>query len=153
MKRRHFVKYSLATGTITAAAIGLMPSMLFARLVARETFEASTVQEVVKELFGNQAASPSNAIELNVPVQSDGKSVPVNIATRLDNIEMIAITTENKHQPLASVVNVTGPVGGYSTRIRIDKTSMITVYIKANGKLYNTSAKIKISKGGYGMSH
>jgi predicted secreted protein len=155
MKRRHFLKMGLmaATATPVASILLSMPGMLYARDMARDTFTLKTAQDVANRLFKGKPAVSSDAVRLEVPIQSDGKSVPVKVKTELDNIKTIAIVTENTDQPLASVVSISGPVSGFSTRVRVEKTSTITAYVSTDDKLYSATASIKISKGGYGMSH
>lgn len=60
-------------------------------------------------------------IEIEAPIQAEGEAVPIKVIVDMDNVETIAITTENDYFPLNSVINLIGSVTGYSTRIRTSK--------------------------------
>lgn len=153
MKRRAFIKIGLiTTGLGTSIITGLAcPSLLFADTASREAFSAKTGKEIINTLFNGETAQPAESVKIDMPIQADGHAVPVKVTADLNNIETIAIITENPDTPLASMASLSGQISGYSTRIRVASSSTVTVLVKANGKLYTASQFIKINRGGYGM--
>jgi sulfur-oxidizing protein SoxY len=64
---------------------------------------------------------------------------------------MIAIVTRNSPAPLNTYVTLSDAEGYYSTRIRMERSSIVTAYVRASGQLYSASTYIKVNRGGYGM--
>jgi predicted secreted protein len=138
--------------TLTLSTGLLRPTAVLANTWPRNAFQAANDRDVIKSLFADKVATPSKKIEIKAPMQADGAAVPVNVIVNMDKVETIAITIENDQFPLRSVVNLTGSVSGYNTRIRMSKTSSVTAFVMADGKLYSVSTRVKITKGGYGMN-
>lgn len=154
MKRRTFVSCGLFGGSVTIALCsGLVyPALALANKWPRNLFQTKSSKDVIHSLFGNETATASDLVKVSAPVQTDGTAVPVKVHADLDGIKTIAVLTENDHAPLASVVNFSGPVSGYSIRIRLARTSTVTALVKAKGKLYSATTRVKVSGGGYGMT-
>jgi sulfur-oxidizing protein SoxY len=154
MKRRTFVSCGLFSGSLAMALCsGLVyPALALANAWPRNLFQTKSAKDVIHGLFDNETAIASDAVKVSAPVQSDGMAVPIKVQAKFDGIDTIAIITENKNSPLASVAYFSGPVSGYSIRIRVANTSTVTAFIKANGKLYSAATRVKITKGGYGMT-
>lgn len=153
MNRRNFLKQSLAGTTITmVASTGLLRSTtVFATVWPFNAFQASTVPQVLDQLFGTGQATQSSAVTLVVPMQSNGRSVPISVTSQLKDIESMAIMVEENACPLATLVRTPEAGDFYSCYIRMLKTSAVTAYVYAGGKLYSNSATVKINVGGYGM--
>ena len=121
-------------------------------LWSQQAFSARTETEVIQHLFDRRKADVETGIDLRVPMQSDGLTVPVQILADREDIDALAIISSHGSRPLVTAARFTRPVRGYSTRIRLDQNGRITAYISAGGKLYVKTANIKINVGGYGMS-
>ena len=105
MKRRLFLKASLATGTV-GMAVGtglLMPGdVLAARTVA--AFNAESVDGAVKEGMGSDAMTDSAEITLDIPDNPEnGAVVPVAVATTLTGVQSIALLVEKNAKPLCGI--------------------------------------------------
>jgi predicted secreted protein len=155
MKRRTFLQTTVAAGLLAAAGVGSLFGSAAGLVAARpaDAFTASREAEVVRALFGNLTATPSNAVRIiDAPYQAArGVGVPLSVACGLDGIETMAIVTRNNRQPLNAVISLSGADGYYRTRIKVEQTSPVTVYVKADGKLYSASTVVKVTGGGYGM--
>jgi len=149
MKRRSFLK-----GTITILA-GLGASRISASMAVPgpiDAFSAESVTDVLAALFGNARAIPSDAVRIEAPLQATkGKAVSLKVLSDLGGVAMIAIVTANNLHPLNTYIRLFDADGYYSTRIKMERSSMVTAYIKtAGGSLYSASTHIKVGLGGYG---
>lgn len=154
MKRRNFIINSLTgTGLAVASVSGLfIPNLVLASSWPRSAFSTTSQKDAVQELFGSHAAVSSSAIKIDAPIQAEnGNVVPVKVKTTIDKVETIAIVVENNPRPLATSVILSGKTKGlFGARIKMGETSKITAYVKANGKLFTASRKVKVTIGGCG---
>ena len=155
MKRRTFLQTTVAAGLLAAAGVGSLFRSAAGLAAARpaDAFAARSEADLVRALFGNLTATPSKAVRIvDAPyLATRGIGVPFIVACDLDGIETIAVVTRNNRQPLNTVISLSGADGYYRTRIKVERTSSVTVYVKAAGKLYSASTTIKVTGGGYGM--
>jgi sulfur-oxidizing protein SoxY len=149
MKRRSFL-----TGTLSlAAGISLlMPVRSLALPEPIDAFTTRSERDVLRALFGDTRFKRSDAVKIEAPLQATkGKAISFKVSCDLNEVEMIAILTENNRYPLNTYVSLFDADGYYSTRIRVEQTSMVTACIKAGGELYSASTRVKLNEGGYGM--
>lgn len=152
MKRRIFLKGSLAGGTLAVAAgSGLFrPLDSLAGERPKSAFEAESPQDTLKNLFGTTDAIESNDIKINAPRQAEnGAVVPIKVETTLP-ADMIAIVAEKNPNPLTTAVSLNGAAGYYSARIKMGQTSDVVAYVKSGDKLYKATQQIKVTVGGCG---
>lgn len=149
MKRRSFLAGTLSI----AAGVGLlMPVKSLAVPESMDAFTARSERDVLRALFGDTRLKRSDAIKIDAPLQATkGKAIPFKLSCDLNEVEMIAILTVNNRYPLNTYVSLFDADGYYSTRIRVEQTSMVTACIKAGGELYSAYAHVKVNEGGYGM--
>ncbi len=154
MKRRTFLKGTLAGGVLTVAAgSGLLrPTEVFAASWPKAAFDAKTEADAVASLFGTSASSASSAIRIKAPIQAEnGAVVPIKVQAEMDGVQSIAVVVAKNPRPLATSVDLSsGATGYYSTRIKMGKTSKVTAYVKAGGKLHTASKTVKVTVGGCG---
>jgi sulfur-oxidizing protein SoxY len=154
IKRRSFLKGTLAGGVLAVAAgTGLLkPTRVLAAAWPKSAFDAKTEADAVKDLFGTASAAPSNAVHMRAPIQAENAAVvQINVKADMDGVESIALVVEKNPSPLATSVDLSGGATGfYSTRIKMAKTSKITAYVKAGGKLHTVSKTVKVTVGGCG---
>jgi sulfur-oxidizing protein SoxY len=153
MKRRSFLKGTLATGAAAVAVnAGLLtPSTVLA--AKGPAFEAKTVDDAIKTLYGTTATAESGDVVLKAPeIAENGAVTPVTVdATKLDGVESIAILADKNPTVLACVHNYSGPALGYiSTRIKMGETMNVIAVVKAGGKLYKAQQQVKVTIGGCG---
>ena len=154
MKRRSFLCGALSTGTLAiVAGAGLLRANASPATDNPESaFAATSEAEALRALFGPLAPAPSERIRIEVPSQAMyGKGAACKVWCDLEGVEVIAVLTRNNRYPLNTFLRLSGADAYYSTRIRVEETSPVSVYVRAGSGLYFASATIKVSHGGYGM--
>ena len=153
MKRRIFLKGSLATGAIgIAASAGLLTPRASLAAWSKEAFEAKDVNSALSGLFGSSDLAGSDKIKIKAPdIAENGAVVPISVTSDISDIESISIIAEKNASPLtANFVLGPGAEGYVSTRIKMGKTSSVIAVVKAGGKLYSTGKEVKVTIGGCG---
>jgi sulfur-oxidizing protein SoxY len=153
MKRRIFLKGSLATGVIgVAASAGLLTPRASLAAWSKEAFEAKDVNTALSGLFGSSDLTGSDKIKIKAPdIAENGAVVPISVTSDISGIESISIIAEKNASPLtASFILGPGAEGYVSTRIKMGKTSSVIAVVKAGGKLYSTGKEVKVTIGGCG---
>ena len=153
MKRRLLLKATL-TGGVIGVAVGaglLRPRMVLAAR-PEQAFEAKSVGDALKGLYESDALAESQDIKIKAPdIAENGAVVPVEVSTRLPNVESISIVIEENNRPLAADFQLTPrSVGKVSTRVKVAKSSKILAVVKSDGKLYSTAKEVKVTIGGCG---
>ncbi len=150
IKRRTFLKQTLATSTVALAA-GVVPRAVLA-VWPESAFRAANVSEALGGLVGGDATTNSDEIAIKAPdIAENGAVVPVTVSSGLGNVESIAIVAVNNPFPLtASFVLAEGTEAFVSTRIKMAKTSEVMAVVKANGTLYAARKEVKVTIGGCG---
>jgi len=154
MKRRTFLKGTLAGGVVAAAAgAGLLrpTEVLAAEWGKSSAFHQSSVNGALQKLFGTTKMSNSSSVSIEAPIQAEnGSVVQISGSTSLkaDSIALIAV---NNPSPLTAYVKLHNGANGYfRTHIKMGKTSDVHVVVRAGGKLYKATQKIKVTVGGCG---
>jgi sulfur-oxidizing protein SoxY len=106
----------------------------------------------MNELLGTDQTTPSDQINLDVPVIAEnGAVVPITISTTLSNVESISIVVENNPRPLAAMFEIMpGTVPEISSRIKMGETSDVLAVVKTDAGIYSTSKQVKVTIGGCG---
>ena len=153
MKRRIFLKGSLAAGTLAVAAGAgmLTPTRVLASTWPKAAFESKTETDALNAFFGTSEVEQGDQVSIKAPLQAEnGAVVPIKVMTSLEGVEAIAIITIKNPSPYTTSLQVAGAGGLYSTRIKMGQTSPVNCYVKAGGKLYLASQEIKVTVGGCG---
>jgi sulfur-oxidizing protein SoxY len=151
--RRTFLQSTLAGSVLAvAASAGLLtPTRVLAAAWPNAAFEAKSMDDVLKALYGTSTAATSTAITIKAPIQAEnGAVVPITVSSTLPNVEAIAVMVEKNAQPLVAAVNLTGAQGFFSARMKMGKTSDVKVVVKSGGKLHTATQQIKVTVGGCG---
>ena len=153
MKRRVFLKSTLASGALAlAAGAGILkPTKVMAAAWPDAAFAAKKYDEGLSALMGSASPAESGEVKIKAPLQAEnGAVVPIKIETSLP-AEMIAVFAEKNPQPLTTVVDLSGGAKGfYSARIKMGATSPVHAIVKAGGKLVRATQEIKVTVGGCG---
>lgn len=152
IKRRTFLQGGLAGGLLAVAAgAGLLrPARALAAQWPKGAFEARSIQDALKNLYGTTDAGESKSIKIKAPLQAEnGAKVPVQVITDLP-AESIDILVKDNAMPLAGRAVLPSANGFFSTRIKMAKSSDIVAVVKANGKLHRTKLSVKVTVGGCG---
>jgi sulfur-oxidizing protein SoxY len=116
-----------------------------------EAFKAKSEADAIKALYG-KAAEASDKIKLDAPeIAENGAVVPVSVSTTLADVTSISfLVSENPVVLIASYKIPAGTVPSVANRIKMAKTSNVTVVVEAGGKLYSAAREVKVTVGGCG---
>ncbi|HJW80614.1 MAG TPA: hypothetical protein VJ396_00085, partial [Acidiferrobacterales bacterium] len=84
MNRRTFLKGTVAGSVLAvAASAGLLtPTRVLAAAWPAAAFDAKTIDDALKGLYGTSAAADSKAITIKAPIQAEnGAVVPIAVST------------------------------------------------------------------------
>ena len=153
INRRTFLKGTLAGSVVAVAATAglLTPTRVLAAAWPAAAFEAKSIDDALKGLYGASSAGDSTAINIKAPLQAEnGAVVPIAISTTLPGVESIAILVKENASPLVASVALAGAEGYFSARMKMGKTSDVKVVVKSGGKLHVATQQIKVTVGGCG---
>jgi len=151
--RRTFLKSAGAVGTVavTIAAGLLKPGVAFAAAWNNLAFAAKETADAIKNA-GYEGAAESKEIVIKAPdIAENGAVVPVSVTSNIPGTTSMAIFVEKNPLPLiADFEFLSGAEPNISTRIKMAKTSIVRVSVKAGGKNYTNSREVKVTIGGCG---
>lgn len=154
MKRRSFLKATLATGAASVAvSAGLLtPSTVLASW-NKAAFESKSMEDALKGIFGSSDAANSGDVKLTAPaIAENGAVTPVQVdASGMSGVESIALVATKNPTPLVCKYDFSGAAQGFvSTRIRMGSTQNVMAVVKAGGKLYKAEQEVRVTIGGCG---
>ncbi len=154
MKRRSFLKGTLATG---AAAVAVNAGLLTPNTVLadwnKKAFEAKSTDDAISAVYGSAGAADSGDVKLKAPaIAENGAVTPVTVdATGIDGVESISILASKNPQPMVCEYSFAGSAQGFvSTRIKMGQTMNVIAVVKAGGKLLKAQQEVKVTIGGCG---
>ncbi|MFW2438403.1 MAG: thiosulfate oxidation carrier protein SoxY [Arenicellales bacterium] len=153
MKRRIFLKGSLATGAVgMAVSTGLLTPRVSLAAWSKAAFEATDVNTAVSALFNTADMSSSDKINIKAPdIAENGAVVPVSVTASIDGVSSISIFADKNATPLTAEFTLGPGTEGYvSTRIKMGKTANVIAVVKAGDKLYSAQKEVKVTIGGCG---
>ncbi|MES9889160.1 MAG: thiosulfate oxidation carrier protein SoxY [Candidatus Sedimenticola sp. 6PFRAG1] len=153
MKRRIFVKGSLAAGALgVAVGAGLLTPKTVLAAWPKDAFEAKSVADALTALHGSGDSAESGDIKIKAPdIAENGAVVPITVSTEMEGVESITIMAANNPVPMVASFNMgEGAMGFVSTRIKMGKTGDVIAVVKAGGKLQSNRKEVKVTIGGCG---
>ncbi|GAO01183.1 thiosulfate oxidation carrier protein SoxY [Anaeromyxobacter sp. PSR-1] len=137
-------------GMLVAAGI-LKPSWGRAADWNKAAFEARTMKEALDAL-GAGAPADSKDIAVTAPdIAENGAVVPITATSNLPDTESIAFLVEaNPNMLAASFLLTPASLPVVSTRVKMARTSNVSVLVKAGGRFYVATKEIKVTLGGCG---
>jgi sulfur-oxidizing protein SoxY len=149
----------LLKGAGVAALIGLgvipfdVPQALAAAndKYPEDAFKQKSEADAIKALYG-KTAEPSDKVKMDAPeIAENGAVVPISATTTLSDVTSISfLVSENPISLVASYKIPAGTLPSVANRIKMAKTSNVTVIVEAGGKLYSAQKEIKVTVGGCG---
>ena len=151
MKRRIFLKGSVAAGAVGLAAGVLTPQAVLAAW-PKAAFESKDLGAALNDVFGSDAAEASDAIMIKAPdIAENGAVVPITIETSAEGVTEIALIAKENATPLVAVYHLTeSSVPFVSNRIKMGKTGDVVAVVKAGGKMMKAHKSVKVTIGGCG---
>ena len=153
MKRRIFLKGSLATGAVgMAVSTGLLTPRVSLAAWSKAAFEATDVNGGTTALYGSSNTDKSDKIKIKAPdIAENGAVVPISVTTSIDGVSSISLFADKNATPLTANFQLGPGAEGYvSTRIKMGKTANVIAVVKAGDKLYSASKEVKVTIGGCG---
>jgi len=154
MKRRSFLKGTLATG---AAAVAVNAGLLTPSTVLAEwnskAYAAKSMDDALNAVYGSASTADSGDIKLKAPaIAENGAVTPITVdASAMSGVESISILASKNPMPLACEYQFAGAAVGFaSTRIKMGETQNVVAVVKAGGKLYKAEQEVKVTIGGCG---
>jgi sulfur-oxidizing protein SoxY len=151
--RRVFLQRAIASGTLAVfGGAGLLrPDLSSAAEWPRLAFNATTVEQVLKTLYGTNVTAESTAIRLKAPRQAEnGALVPIEVSSTLPGVASVAIVVDRNPRPLVGVMNFNGAEPFLSLHIRMDETSNVRALVYSQDRLYTRQQLIRVTVSGYG---
>ena len=153
MKRRLFLKASLATGAVgMAVGTGLLAPRTVLAAWNTAAFNAESVADALKAGMGSDAVTDSTEITLDIPENPEnGAVVPVAVATTLTGVQSIALLVEKNIKPLCGIFYPGKRMKpALSIRVKVGESADIIAVVKAGDKLYSARKAVKVTIGGCG---
>lgn len=151
--RRAFLKSAGAVGTVAIAiAAGLLkPGSVFAATWNNLAFTAKEPADAINNA-GYGGATESSDIVIKAPdIAENGAVVPVSATSNIPGTTSMAIFVEKNPAPMIASFEFSNGAESYiSTRLKMAKTSIVRVSVKAGGKNYTNSREVKVTIGGCG---
>src|SRR6201999_2496163 len=130
-------------GLVALVGLGNLPFGLTPALAAandkwpEDAFKQKAEADAIKSLYG-KTAEQSDKVKLDAPeIAENGAVVPISVA---DNPSALAASYNIPPGTIPSVAN----------RLKMAKTSNVTVIVEAGGKLYSATKEVKVTVGGCG---
>ena len=153
IKRRFFLKSTLAAGTVgVAAGAGLLTPQSVIGAWNAEAFGAKEMPSALTALMGSDHTEPSEEIKIKAPdIAENGAVVPITISSAMKGVESVALIASNNPVPLVASFDLgEGAHCFVSTRIKMGKTGDVVAVVKTGGKLYSARKSVKVTIGGCG---
>ena len=113
-------------------------------------FDHQNYSSALEEVLQGHPLQQSDQVSLKIPpISQSGVSVPAAVSTTLKQVESIILFVEENPNPMVAEYLFFGSAIAYvSTRIKMNKSSLVHVIVKANGSYYGTSEKVTVKRGG-----
>lgn len=148
MNRRNFLSFAGGMVALSVAPINLSAEDY--RKLKPKVWEAHTIDDAIKALYGAKTPIQSDKIKINVPtINSSGGAVPVKFETSLD-AKSIALFQDANPESAVAVFDVNKyDLKNYQVKIKMGKNGKIMVLVEAtDGKIYMAQAETEVAAGG-----
>ena len=144
-------------GAVVLIGLGNIPFGLAPAFAAandkypEDAFKQKSEADAIKALYG-KTVEASDKVKLDAPeIAENGSVVPIGVTTTLADVTSISfLVSENPNALVASYKIPAGTVPSVANRIKMAKTSNVTVVVEAGGKLYSATKEVKVTVGGCG---
>jgi sulfur-oxidizing protein SoxY len=144
-------------GSVALAGLGVVvlpaPSVFAAAndKYPEDAFKQKDNKEAIRLLYGRNA-EPSDKIKLDAPeIAENGAVVPISVSTTLADVTSIAFVVPENPNVLAAYYKIPqGTMPNVANRLKMAKTSNVTVIVEAGGKLFSATKEVKVTVGGCG---
>jgi len=148
MNRRNFLSFAGS-----AIALSVIPINLSAndyRKSKPKVWEAHTIDDATKALYGIKTPIQSDKVKIKVPkINASGGAVPVKFETTLD-AKTVALFQDANPESAVAVYDVNiYDTKKYEVKIKMGKSGTIMVLVEAtDGKIYMNKVTTEVAAGG-----
>lgn len=148
----HLGRRIFILGSLALVSLAAIPRVLLAMAWPEKAFGSSVASEAMKELFGTDQTTPSDAITLGAPeIAENGAVVPISIKTTLTGVESVSIVVDKNPRPLAVSFEIPqGTLPDVACRIKMGETSQVMAVVKTQAGLFSAAKEVKVTIGGCG---
>jgi len=144
-------------GSVALAGLGIISFRPAPALAAandrypEDAFKQKNEKEAIKLLYG-RTAEPSDKIKLDAPeIAENGAVVPISVNTTLTDVTSVSFLVSENPNVLAAYYKIPpGTMPNLANRLKMAKTTNVTVIVEAGGKLYGVTREVKVTVGGCG---
>lgn len=151
--RRIFLRAALASSTVAVAvSAGLLTPGVVLAAWPKKAFEAKEQNAALTNLLGSADLTSSGDVVVKTPdIAENGAVVSITVEQKIPGAESISLlVTENPTQ-LAANFNLSKQASSFITcRVKMRQTSDVIAVVKADGKLYSGTGRVKVTLGGCG---
>ena len=143
---------SIALAGLSIVSFNTTPTLAAANdKYPEDAFKQKDGKEAIKLLYG-RAAEPSEKIKLDAPeIAENGAVVPISVSTSLPEVTSIAFVVPENPNVLAAYYKIPeGTIPNVANRLKMAKTSNVTVIVESGGKLFSATKEVKVTVGGCG---
>jgi sulfur-oxidizing protein SoxY len=144
-------------GSVVLGGLGIVSFGATSALAAandkypEDAFKQKDGKEAIKLLYG-RPIEPSEKIKLDAPeIAENGAVVPISVSTSLADVTSIAFVVPENPNVLAAYYKIPlGTIPNVANRLKMAKTSNVTVIVESGGKLFSATKEVKVTVGGCG---
>jgi sulfur-oxidizing protein SoxY len=143
---------SVALTGLAIVSFGVTPALAAANdKYPEDAFKQKNDKEAIKLLYG-RPIEPSDKIKLDAPeIAENGAVVPISVSTSLADVTSIAFVVPENPNVLAAYYKIPpGTLPNVANRLKMAKTSNVTVIVESGGKLFSATKEVKVTVGGCG---
>jgi sulfur-oxidizing protein SoxY len=119
--------------------------------VEQIAFEGKQLDDVIRGLGGNGAQASAEIVILAPEIAENGAVVPMQIISKLDKTENIAIVVEKNPNPLAANFTIPdGTLPDIQTRVKMAQTCSVYALVRAAANSSTAPRKSRSRKAGAG---
>lgn len=145
LSRRSFLQYT--SGSFALLAFGLLSGDASA-LPGRDVFSLTSMSAVLERLGG--IPTDQDEIGITVPdVAENGASVPVTVASSLNDVQELYVLVESNPYPFAAAFSIPfGTDARISVNLKLAQSSQVIGVVRAANKLFWSSKHVQVAVGG-----
>jgi sulfur-oxidizing protein SoxY len=144
-------------GTVALIGLGNLPFSLAPAFAAandkypEDAFKQKGDADAIKALYG-KTAEPSDKVKMDAPeIAENGAVVPISVSTTLTDVTSVSFLVSENPNVLAAHYRIPpGTMPNVANRLKMAKTTTVTVIVEAGGKLYSATKEVKVTVGGCG---
>jgi len=116
-----------------------------------DAFKQKDEKEAIRLLYG-RTAEASDKVKLDAPeIAENGAVVPISVNTTLTDVTSVSFLVSENPNVLAAYYKIPpGTMPSVANRLKMAKTTNVTVIVEAGGRLFSATREVKVTVGGCG---